>query len=683
MESKSVEGPEIQYRADIDGLRAIAVLAVIGFHARPGLIPGGFIGVDVFFVISGVLISSLILNGLNEGNFSFLKFYGRRIRRLFPALSIVLLATLSLGWFIMFPTDFAALGKQTVAAAAFAANILNYAQAGYFDAPAIDKPLLHIWSLGVEEQFYFVFPALLLLAWRYKALKPTLALFGIASFALNIALVRNYQSFTFYLPFTRFWEFIAGALLARTDLLNRKAALPVLSVLSEPQYRDLCAAAGGLLIVASAAFASETSFPGWWALPPVFGSFFVIGAGPQAWLNHHVLAKPGFVFIGLISYPLYLWHWPLLVMGRTMMAAYDNRYERTTAIIAVLLAFLLSWLTFQFIERPVRARRPAPAARTITAALAVSMVSVALLGFATLEFDGLPIRYPREIRALVSPTEIYTGYVPGYNPPDPAFEASKSSASPLLIAYGDSHAWHLRPGLLRLQSERTFRLAVRSWSLECVPIVSEVTRGGEETCQAWMAAERKYFEEVKPDIVVIAAHWLRYKHLEKLSETVRFFRQIGVPRIVVIGPVPYWFQYPQVMLYRAYMRDPQHGIPERLFSFSQRPIDGHRIKEITSNPDVRYISAQDLLCSEDGCVARPVELDHRLNEISANLGVRYISAQHVLCNDDGCLARLGDTANDIVQFDKTHLTPAGSWYFISHIANQLFGSSAPTGRKDR
>ena len=279
MESKSVEGPEIQYRADIDGLRAIAVLAVIGFHARPGLIPGGFIGVDVFFVISGVLISSLILNGLNEGNFSFLKFYGRRIRRLFPALSIVLLATLSLGWFIMFPTDFAALGKQTVAAAAFAANILNYAQAGYFDAPAIDKPLLHIWSLGVEEQFYFVFPALLLLAWRYKALKPTLALFGIASFALNIALVRNYQSFTFYLPFTRFWEFIAGALLARTDLLNRKAALPVLSVLSEPQYRDLCAAAGGLLIVASAAFASETSFPGWGRCHPCLAAFSLLERG--------------------------------------------------------------------------------------------------------------------------------------------------------------------------------------------------------------------------------------------------------------------------------------------------------------------------------------------------------------------------------------------------------------------
>jgi peptidoglycan/LPS O-acetylase OafA/YrhL len=641
MEWRRAAASEISYRADIDGLRAIAVLAVVGFHARPELIPGGFVGVDVFFVISGFLISRLILIGLNKDNFSFLEFYGRRIRRLFPALGIVLLATLGLGWFIMFPTEFAALGKQTLAAAAFAANILNYVEAGYFDAPAIDKPLLHIWSLGVEEQFYFVFPAVLLLAWRYRALKPALALIGIASFALNIALVRDHQSFTFYLPFTRFWEFVAGALLARGDLLSRKPVLPMLAALAMPPYRDFCAAIGVLLIVAGATFASETAFPGWWALLPVAGSFFIIGAGPQAWFNHHVLAKPGLVFIGLISYPLYLWHWPLLVMGRTIMAANDNKYERTTAIIAVVLAFVLSWLTFQFIERPVRARRPAFAARRITAALLAGMAAVALFGFATLQLDGLPTRYPQEIQALVSPTNIYTDYIPGYNPVDPPVEPSKNSPGPLVVVYGDSHAWHLHPGLHRLQNERAFRLVVRSWSLECVPIVSEVGRGDDETCRTWIAAERTYFEEVKPDIVVIGAHWMRYQQLDRLSETVRFLRQAGVPRIVVMGPVPYWLHFPQVMLYRAYTSDPLHRIPERLAGFSNQTI----------------------------------ELDRRLRDITANLGVDYISAYDVLCNAGGCLARLGDAATDIVQFDKTHLTPAGSWYLISHVADQIFDAS--------
>jgi peptidoglycan/LPS O-acetylase OafA/YrhL len=630
-----VGAPEIAYRADVDGLRAIAVLAVVGFHASPQLIPGGFVGVDVFFVISGFLISSLIVNRLNEGNFSFLEFYGRRIRRIFPALAIVLLATLGLGWFVLLPADFASLGKHTQAAAASAANILNYVEAGYWDAPAASKPLLHIWSLGVEEQFYFVFPALLLLAWRYRAMTLPFVLIGIASFALNIALVSTHQSFTFYLPLTRFWEFIAGALFACSDLGNRKGALPALSTLSAPKWRDYSAATGMLLIVTGIGFASEASFPGWWALLPVFGSFLVIGAGPQAWLNRHALAKPVMVFIGLISYPLYLWHWPFLVIGRTMMAAYDNKYERTTTIIAVLLAFLLSWLTFQFIERPVRARRPAFAARRVTAVLTAGMALVALLGFATVQFDGVSIRYPKEIQALVSPTDIYTGYIPGYNPDDRPVE----SFGPLVVAYGDSHAWHLRPGLGRLQNERTFRLAVRSWSLECVPMVAtDVKRSEEETCRSLMAAEHKYFEQVKPDIVVIGAHWLRYKQIEKLSEVLRFFQQLGVPRIIVIGPVPYWFQFPQVMLYRAYVRDPLHRIPERLFGFAQETL----------------------------------EIERRLKDITSHPGVRYISAQDVLCNEDGCLARLGDAAKDIVQFDKTHLTPAGSWYFISHIANQIF-----------
>jgi peptidoglycan/LPS O-acetylase OafA/YrhL len=161
---------EIPYRADIDGLRAIAVLAVIGFHANPAAVPGGFVGVDIFFVISGFLITSLILTKLRDGSFSFMEFYARRIRRLFPALIVVLLAIWILGWFILPPTEYAALGRHTLAGAAFAANILSYSEVGYFDVPAAAKPLLHLWSLGVEEQFYIVFPALLLLLWRYRTI---------------------------------------------------------------------------------------------------------------------------------------------------------------------------------------------------------------------------------------------------------------------------------------------------------------------------------------------------------------------------------------------------------------------------------------------------------------------------------------------------------------------------------
>jgi hypothetical protein len=192
--------------------------------------------------------------------------------------------------------------------------------------------------------------------------------------------------------------------------------------------------------------------------------------------------------------------------------------------------------------------------------------------------------------------------------------------------------------LRRLQNDRTFRLLLRGWSLECVPIVAEVKHGDDETCRAMMAAERKYFEELKPDIVVLAGYWLRYKQIDRLSEIVRFFQEIGVPGIVVIGSVPMWFQFPQLTLYRAYISDPLHRIPVRLSGFAKETF----------------------------------EIDRRLKEITTRLGVRYISAYDVLCNEDGCLARLGDAAEDIVQFDMTHLTPAGSWYFVSHIADQIF-----------
>ena len=625
---------QISYRADIDGLRAIAVLSVVIFHANPRLVPGGFIGVDIFFVISGYLISSLILSGLKDGSFSYLDFYARRIRRLFPALIAVLLATLALGWFTLLPTEFASLGRHTLAAAAFAANILNYAEDGYFDAPAISKPLLHIWSLGVEEQFYFVFPALLILVWRKRRAELFLILIGIASFALNVATVRDHLSFAFYLPLTRFWEFLAGALLSSVPVAYSKYDQRMtLGPLVMVPWRDGMAAAGLLMIFAGFAVISTDYFPGWWALLPVFGTVLLIGAGPLAWINRKILADRKLVFIGLISYPLYLWHWPLIVMGRTIMDAYDNKYERSTAIVAVTLAFVLAWLTFQFIERPVRAPRPAFAARRITTALFTGLASVALLGFVTVQFNGLPTRYPKEIQALLTGNTFADVYAD-----DLPVDESKNSAGPLLVTYGDSHAGHLQPGLRRLQNERTFRLQLRGWRLDCSPMVSGLRPADEETCRASIAAEHSYLERAKPDIVVIAALWARYREPERISETLRFLQKIGVPRIVVIGSVPLWSEPSRFILYRAYKADPLHKIPERLFSLAKRSL----------------------------------EVDRRLKDITSHLGVRYISAYDVFCNENGCLARLGDTAKDIVQWDSSHLTPAGSWYLVSRITDQIF-----------
>ena len=411
---------------------------------------------------------------------------------------------------------------------------------------------------------------------------------------------------------------------------GRTFGLPIPSALSALPWRNFSVAAGTLLILAGVSFASEESFPGGWALLPVLGAFFIIGAGPKAWLNRAMLANPKLVFVGLISYPLYLWHWPILVFARTIIRNdHGNEYLRTTAIIAVGLTFVLAWLTYRFIERPVRARRPVYAARRITAALSASLAVVALFGLAIVQIGGLAIRYPKEVQALLTPLTLGADYPPA--------DESKNSAGALLLIYGDSHAGHLLAGLRLLQNERTFRLSLAGWGWGCAP-VEDIKSDDEEKCRKLAAGNEKLFAQLKPDIVVIGGAWGQYKHVERISETLRAFQRIGIRRIIVIGTVPAWPQPPQMMLYKAYRADPLHRIPERLFGFDTQTL----------------------------------MVDRRLRKITSSLGVNYISAYDTLCNENGCLVRLGNTASDIVQVDLTHFSAAGSWFFVGHVANQIF-----------
>lgn len=268
----------VSYRADVDGLRALAVIAVVLFHAYRRQVTGGFIGVDVFFVISGYLISGIIWNALDSGAFSFTGFYARRIRRLFPALIPVLLASLAYGWFVLLPSDYAALGLDAAGGAGFVSNILLWQEAGYFDRAAALKPLLHLWSLGVEEQFYMVWPLALWLLHR-AGLNRVIFLTAVivSSFVASVMLVRHDPAGNFFLPMTRFWEFAAGALLA----------LPGSDVsMRLPRVANWASASGLVLILASAVLLDEQMpFPGWLAVPAVAGTVLIVGTGPRAWLN--------------------------------------------------------------------------------------------------------------------------------------------------------------------------------------------------------------------------------------------------------------------------------------------------------------------------------------------------------------------------------------------------------------
>lgn len=349
------------YRPDIDGLRALAVGMVVAFHAFPALAPGGFIGVDVFFVISGYLISGLILGGLHAGRFSFAQFYSRRLRRIAPALLAVLAACAGLGLWLLHPDEMAQLGNHIVGGAGFVANLLLWNESGYFDTEAQSKPLLHLWSLAIEEQFYLAWPLLLVLLHRHKCniARATLAI-TLASFAVNIYDTQLHETAaSYYSPFGRMWELMLGSLLALR-------VLPAFSA----RARNLQSLTGlALLAVAMLGLDKDSPYPGALALLPTCATALLIAAGPQALVNRQLLSRKYVVALGLVSYPLYLWHWPLLVFART--AFYGEL--STQATLAVLLASLaLAIATYRGIERPLRARAPMPRLLCLLLALAAA-----------------------------------------------------------------------------------------------------------------------------------------------------------------------------------------------------------------------------------------------------------------------------------------------------------------------
>jgi peptidoglycan/LPS O-acetylase OafA/YrhL len=333
-----------KYRPDIDGLRAIAVSSVVAFHTFPNFFKGGYVGVDIFFVISGYLISGIIVDAVERDRFSYLDFYIRRIRRIFPALVIVIAATLVVGWYVLLPDEFERLGKHLAAGAGFATNLVLWSEAGYFDVSSDTKPLLHLWSLAIEEQFYILWPLILGLVWRRKRglLFATLSIAAI-SFAYNVISVVHHPVAAFYSPLARFWELMLGGILAY--LVRQKGEWLA-------QFRTQ-RAAGGLLLIGVSVFAlnREFAFPGYWALFPTVGAFLVISAGFTNWISRYVLGNRLMVGVGLISYPLYLWHWPILVFAKIVKGGLLTPTDRVTAIAA---SVALAFLTYRFVEYPIR-----------------------------------------------------------------------------------------------------------------------------------------------------------------------------------------------------------------------------------------------------------------------------------------------------------------------------------------
>ena len=332
-----------KYRTDIDGLRALSVLLVILFHMN-GIISGGYVGVDVFFVISGFLISSLLIREVNAGNFSFQEFWIRRIRRILPASLACILGSLVIACVVMLPRDLVAAAQSAIASALAFANVFFWRDGGYFAGPSDAKPLLHFWSLAVEEQFYLFYPVFLFAVSRVKRVSLFQILFvcAIGSFFLSVWGVHNKPSATFFLLPTRAWELLLGGILAAAPPIHVKQS-----------GREFLSFAGiGMIIISSVVFSPETPFPGVAALLPCLGAVFFIkgNSSDNLTICGNWLSKKPIVFIGLISYSLYLWHWPVLAFMRYMLIELDFY----SSLISMPLIFILATLSWRFVEQPFR-----------------------------------------------------------------------------------------------------------------------------------------------------------------------------------------------------------------------------------------------------------------------------------------------------------------------------------------
>jgi peptidoglycan/LPS O-acetylase OafA/YrhL len=337
------------YRADVDGLRAVAVISVLLYHYYPKLNPGGFIGVDIFFVISGFLITKNISSEMIYDHFSLKNFYIKRIKRIFPALLLVLFFTFIVGYFYFFPTEFQLQNKHTVGGMLFISNIINLSESGYFDVSSSRKTLLHLWSLGVEEQFYIFAPILFLLIFsQFKSLKILLyftIILVIFSFSYCIYLSNDKSTLAFYSPLSRVWEIGLGSVLALVSLIFEKK-----KILTNQKILPIFSYLGLMLLIFSFLFINSSKvFPGLWSVMPTFGTVMIILAGPRSYFNQF-LSKKYFVYIGLISYPLYLWHWPILSIYKIF---YSNLVTHTGLILCVILTFALATLTYRFVEVPI------------------------------------------------------------------------------------------------------------------------------------------------------------------------------------------------------------------------------------------------------------------------------------------------------------------------------------------
>jgi peptidoglycan/LPS O-acetylase OafA/YrhL len=600
-------------------------MAVIGYHLQIAWFSGGFVGVDVFFVISGYLIGAFILDEVRQGTFSLAGFYARRIRRIVPAFAAMVFAVMVLSYFWLFPAEYVRLAWQAFYAAVSASNIYFLHHTGYFDAPASTQ-LLHTWSLGVEEQFYLAFPLLVIgiASVAPKHLYLGLGLLWAASFLASMYGVATYPQASFFLAPTRAWELLSGTLLAGQSWTAGWSRMP----------RELMAALGLALIgFAVVAYTQETSFPGAAALVPCAGAAMIIAAGQSGGsMAASLLSWRPFVFIGLISYSLYLWHWPIIIFQRADAAVLST----TSRLLILLYSVIVATLSWRFIERPFRVRfRPSHEPQVLAGGL-LALSAVACAAILVVAAGGLPARFSPVARAYAS----YLDYGQAHfregtcfiDPPYGFADFDRGKCLPFktgrknFLLIGDSHAAQLWYGLSKLMTGTNI---LQATAAGCSPDVQDAWRAGRSCGLLMDYMFSDYLPSHHVDRLLVAARWFP-RDLPGLETMLAWARDRGIP-VTLLGPmVEYDAALPRILAAAA--------------------------------------ESHDLAAAHTHQTRNQTELDGKLRAVAAAYGASYVSFYALLCGLQPCL----DVAPDgsPLEFDTDHLTREGSLF----VARRLLAS---------
>jgi peptidoglycan/LPS O-acetylase OafA/YrhL len=619
--------PHLAYRRDIDGLRAVAILAVLFNHTGVRGFFGGYVGVDVFFVISGFLITGILVREKTSGFRWIAEFYRRRVLRIFPALFVMLAVTTAICSLVMLPSELLRYAKSLATAGLFSSNLLFYSEADYFALASQIKPLLHTWSLAIEEQFYLFWPLLLAAVGRQRRarLAAVVVVLSGVSFAAAMWLSSADASAAFYLLPARAWELGIGALLALgANPIRRRWANEALALIG-----------AGLILLCVKGFAEETVLP---LALTCGGTALLILTGASGTLVGSLLTLPPMVFVGRISYSLYLWHWPVIVLSGIALFLPRSPLVMTGEI---LLAMLLATLSWRYVEQPFRqGARAFRTARVLAgggAAIAVALI----VGMVLLAADGLPGRFsPAQLELAryldVDGDALYRGGSCFVVNPDDRFDAAaclvRSGALPALALIGDSHAAHLWPGLA-LHRDR-FDISQATWA-GCKPLLYPAASA--DDCRHFIRRLlTEWLPETRPAAVLLAARWDR-RDLPLLEATLSDKRvKAGHP--ILIGPIP---QYGSAL--------------PRLLVFADR-------RHEPALPDAALVDSV-------------FDIDHEMAAIARRTGTRYISLVDALCHDHAC--RLWAEPGRPLQFDYGHLTSDGSAVLVDLIMPDIVAAMTP------